>query len=218
MNGKPSECEALCREGRAGAKPGVNVIIIAGMPASGKSTFAARLGRELGYPILEKDAIKEALFDTVGFRSYAEKRRLDTAATSVLLRCAEALLNGGQSMILVNNFCEDRRPQVEALLRRHDCACILVFFGGDGDAFYRRYVERDLVPSRHLGHILQERYPPQPGDALSHTMTREEFADKFEKLGMAAFQIDGAIRLDVDATHPERIHTAELIGRIRKLL
>ena len=44
-----------------------NIIIIAGMPASGKSTAAARVSQALGYPVLEKDAIKEELFDTIGF-------------------------------------------------------------------------------------------------------------------------------------------------------
>ena len=41
----------------------MDLIIIAGMPASGKSTYARKLSRALGYPIIEKDNIKEQLFD-----------------------------------------------------------------------------------------------------------------------------------------------------------
>ena len=35
----------------------MNVIILAGMPATGKSTLAAKLQKKFGYPILEKDFI-----------------------------------------------------------------------------------------------------------------------------------------------------------------
>ena len=41
----------------------MNIIIVAGMPASGKTTFVNKLSKALGYPVLEKDAIKEELFE-----------------------------------------------------------------------------------------------------------------------------------------------------------
>ncbi|MBQ8080749.1 MAG: dephospho-CoA kinase [Clostridia bacterium] len=37
----------------------MKLIILAGMPATGKSTVARRLQEAFGYPILEKDAIKK---------------------------------------------------------------------------------------------------------------------------------------------------------------
>ena len=43
------------------------IILLAGMPASGKSTIAAHLSREFSLPVLEKDAMKEVLFGTLGF-------------------------------------------------------------------------------------------------------------------------------------------------------
>lgn len=194
-----------------------NIIIIAGMPASGKSTAAAKLSQCFGYPILEKDAIKEELFDTIGFTCYAEKRRHDVAATAVLLRCVDALLEGNCSLICVNNFRLEAQQQVQAILQRHDCRCVTVFFGGDADVFYRRYVERDRKHLRHLGHVLQDRFPPREGDCLDYTMTRQEFAEKFEQLGMADFRIPGP-RIDVDATHPERIDMEKLISCIREYI
>jgi len=196
----------------------MNVIIVAGMPASGKTTFVNKLSKALGYPVLEKDAIKEELFDVIGFQNYEQKRLMDVAATAVLLRCTDSLLEGGQSLIVVNNFRSDVAPQVEALLEKHNCGCVFVFFGGTGDVFYERYVQRDLVPQRHLGHILQERYPPLPGDPPTYTMTREEFARKFEQLGMNEFRIGRGVRIDVDATYPEKIDTEGIIGQIRQLL
>lgn len=195
----------------------MKLILIAGMPASGKSTVAQALSEHFGFPILEKDAIKEELFDTVGFTNYAEKRRLDVAATAVLLRCADALMAGGTSFILVNNFRADMQEAVQRLLDRHDCRCATLFFRGDADVFFRRYVARDLAHARHLGHIVQEHYPPLAGDNVDYAMTRAEFAEKFEKLGMDRFTLRGG-RIDVDATYPERIDVPALIREIEEKL
>lgn len=196
----------------------MNIIIVAGMPASGKTTFVNKLSAALGYPVLEKDAIKEELFDVIGFQNYEQKRLMDVAATAVLLRCADSLLAGGQSLIVVNNFRGDAAPKVEAMLEKHNCGCVFVFFGGTGDVFYERYVQRDLVPRRHLGHILQDHYPPLPGEPHTYSMTREEFARKFEHLGMNEFRISRGTRIDVDATYPEKIDTEAVIEQIRGLL
>lgn len=191
----------------------MRLVIIAGMPASGKSTVSEILSKRLGMPIIEKDAIKEELFDTIGFNNYPEKRRLDVASNAVLLRCLDALLKGGTSTIIVNNFRADDNERVKAVIDKYDVKCVTVFFKGDADVFYQRYVERDLKNSRHLGHVLQEHYPPREGDKLQYTMTREEFSEKFEKLGMDRFDI-GGMRIDVDATHPETIDVDELIDKI----
>jgi len=188
----------------------MDLIIIAGMPASGKSTYARKLSRAVGYPVLEKDNIKEELFDTLGFTCYAEKRQHDVAATAVLLRVADDMLTCGQSLILVNNFRDDAKEALEKLIAKHDCRCVILFFGGDGNAFYRRYVERDNAHARHLGHVLQDHFPPRPGDSLDYEMTREEFRQKFEMLGMDKLQVEGGVRIVVDATDPSLINVEEL--------
>lgn len=48
-------------------------ILVAGVPATGKGRMAQELSQRLGLPWLSKDAIKEKLYDTVGFRCRAEK-------------------------------------------------------------------------------------------------------------------------------------------------
>ena len=39
------------------------LVLMAGMPGAGKSTLALALGRELGWPVLDKDTIKVALLE-----------------------------------------------------------------------------------------------------------------------------------------------------------
>ena len=192
----------------------MNIIILAGMPASGKSTVAARLKAAFRLPVLEKDALKEEIFDTMGFDCYAGKRKTDHAANAVLLRCARALLENGQSMILDNNFDTASAERLDNLAREYGAHCITVFFGGDTEAFYSRYVERDRLHLRHLGHVLQEHYPPREGDSLDYTMTREEFDEKFVKRGMTNFRC-GGVRIDLDATDPAKIDIDALTEEIR---
>jgi len=43
-------------------------VLVAGPPGWGKSSPAAPLAREFGLPLLAKDAIKEALMETLGPR------------------------------------------------------------------------------------------------------------------------------------------------------
>ena len=190
------------------------IIVLAGMPASGKSTLAAAVSKQLGLPVVAKDTLKEQLFDVLGFENYQQKRNLDHAANAVLISVAESMIKSGTPVILDNNFDTISAKAFNDLCDNYDCKCVTVMLGGETEAFYRRYVERDRLHLRHLGHILQEHYPPHPGDSLDHEMTREEFDEKFIKRGMTEFKCRGE-RIDIDATHPEKIDVAAVIEQIR---
>lgn len=63
-------------------------ILVAGAPATGKGRMAQELSQRLGLPWLSKDAIKEKLYDTVGFRCRAEKVALGEGALEALYYAA----------------------------------------------------------------------------------------------------------------------------------
>ncbi len=195
----------------------MDLIIIAGMPSAGKTTLARKLSEKFGYPILEKDEMKEMLFDHLGYADRVEKRKLDYASNAILLQTTEKLLQKDVSLIIVNNFRSDAAETVQAMISRCGCKCVNVFLGGDADVFYQRYVERDKLKLRHQGHTFIDRYPPLPGDDVNRSMTRQDFADIFEKQGMAEFKIEGT-RIDVDATYPEKVDTDALIAQIKEAL
>ena len=121
----------------------MTLVLVTGPPASGKTTLAQPLARHLGLPLLGKDPIKEALFDTLGTGDRAWSRRLGAASYAVLLALAGEL----PAAVLDANFYPDHGP---GLLR----ACqrpIEVFCRCPAAEVERRFTRR--APARHPGHV-----------------------------------------------------------------
>lgn len=202
---------ALIHFSKEGCK--VKLIILAGMPATGKSTVARQLQKHFGFPILEKDAIKECLFDTIGFESYAQKRQLDVAANTILLKMLCAMLSADQSVIVDNNFDEESAELLRQMLQQVSVPCVTVFLKGDPAVLYERYVARDSANQRHLGHAMQTHYPPHEGEETAFFMSREGFDQRFvhRKMDCMAW---GGLQITLDATHPETIQIGELVKAV----
>lgn len=180
-------------------------ILVTGFPAAGKSTLAAALGRELGFPVLSKDDMKERLYDAVGFRSRAEKVALGVGAMEILYYCAGRLLAAGQSVILENNFEDSSKEGLLALLEKHPCPVVTVALTGDPRVVYQRFLERDTSPRRHRGHVVNTCYPEPPGPRPPYVpMTLEQFVEGFRARGMDRFDIGGP-RITVDMTDFARV-------------
>jgi hypothetical protein len=63
-------------------------VIVSGLPASGKSTLGAAVATALGLPLLDKDDLLEALFDTLGVGDAGWRNQLSRAADEILKRQA----------------------------------------------------------------------------------------------------------------------------------
>ena len=192
-----------------------NLIIIAGMPATGKTTVSKALQKYFDYPIVEKDLIKEELFDTLGFENYQQKRNLDHASNAALLYILEEELRAGRSLMVVNNFDKKSAERLNGIVRHYNPRCLSIVLHGDEEVLYRRYVDRDNRHLRHLGHIVQDHYPLHDGDSGDYTMTREEFNEKFVKRGMDSVSLPGE-RLDIDATDFTSININSIVDFIKE--
>ena len=193
-------------------------ILVCGLPATGKSTMAAYLSKQLGIPMFSKDAIKERLFDTLGFSSREEKVRLGVAAMEIMYDCAGACLACGQSVVLENNFEDTSREGLAALLTKCPCDVITVQMTGDLRAIYRRFAARDQSPDRHRGHVVNDCYPEKPGSAATHrTMSYEAFAASMLGRGMDRLPWDGPC-LRVDTTYFEKVDREDVLQSVKALM
>ena len=195
----------------------MDLIILSGLPASGKSTVAHVLQGAFPYPILEKDRIKECLFDTLGFQSHEEKRRLDAAAARILLQTAEDILKTGGSVILDNNFDIAAGAALGELQARCQPRSVTILLTADEETLYDRYLARDLAHTRHPGHALSDRYPPLPGDPQVSPLAREGFAQRYLDRGMGQVSWDGPV-LTVDTTDLDALDLGALIEQVRSAL
>lgn len=188
-------------------------ILIAGLPATGKSAFARLLTHELGIPCLSKDMIKESLFDVLGFQSRAEKVQLGEAAYRILLDQAEGLLSCGLSVALENNFEDVSREPLAQMLARTGALPVTVLFDGDISAIHARFLKRDQSPERHRGHVVNTRYPETEPDPYI-PISPDAFAAGMEARGYRRFDIGGP-RLVVDTTQMDLVAWTQILEWIR---
>ena len=192
---------------------GLNLILLAGLPASGKSHFAQFLNGKLGYPVIAKDALKEILFDDVGFHSREEKVKLGIAAMDLMYGQADTLLGLGISVILDNNVENTSLPGVQKLMEKHRPNTVTVRFEGDPKAVYQRFVKRDADPSRHRGHVVNTCYPEAGEPEPYVPMGAEAFEEKFRSRGIMDFYPGGKL-ITVDVTSFENYSEEALYQRL----
>lgn len=137
-------------------------VVVSGLAASGKTSLAGPLAQALAVPLISKDAIKEALFEAVGYGGLARSETISRAADAAMVRIAQDL-DGA----VLDNFW--RAETVDDLLAPLPRPIIEVFCRCDPDVAYERFRAR----VRHPGHADQERDP----DTL-----RTPFSSRAEKL------------------------------------
>ena len=134
--------------------PTRGVFLVTGLPASGKSTFAVALARALGAPLLMKDAVKEALLDTLGATDPAASRRLSDASFAALFALADVQLDAMGSVVLEGNFRPgEHEPALQSLLSRHaPLPCTQVLVRAAEALRQSRLLARATDTARHPGH------------------------------------------------------------------
>ena len=154
------------------------LVLVTGPPAGGKTTLAAPLAEALRLPLISKDVIKEALFDTFGVGDDDWSHRLGEAAYEVMWALGDDL----GAAVYEGPMYQEAKDRVLGLCARP----IEVFCHCDPDEARRRVEER--AAQRHPGH--------------TDTDKPHEVAEKVEEwapLGLGpVLEIDTSGEVDVD--------------------
>lgn len=191
------------------------IIILTGVPASGKTTFSKYLSRELGIPVISKDFIKEILFDDIGFQSREQKVKLGIASMNIMYGIAEESMKLGNTVILENNFENISKQRLNMLVKTYDYEVINIRFEGDISVIYDRFIKRNHSKSRHLGHITNESYPLNEHVNEISTITFKEFEEMIVSRGMIDFNIGGEL-IHVDTTDFSQVNYKEIINKVKE--
>ncbi|MFI9427398.1 AAA family ATPase [Streptomyces achromogenes] len=161
------------------------LVIVSGLPASGKSTLAHRLADQLGWPVIDKDAILETLFDSLGVGDHAWRHRLSRAADGILLTIAA---QAGHA-VLDNWWHHDTAP---GRLRQLDARLIEIHCDCDPALAAERFLRR----TRHPGHLDPRLTPEQVAERVA--TIRATYPGPL-RLGGPLLTIDTSGPLDITA-------------------
>jgi len=128
------------------------LVIVTGAPGTGKTILATRLAREVGLPLLTKDAIKEAMMEVLPVPDREASMQLGAAAFRLLFTLSQSLLDAGIGIVLEGPFAH---PRADAELQElgRGARTVLIHCVAPSDLVFRRYRERHESGQRHPGHF-----------------------------------------------------------------
>ena len=134
------------------------LVLISGMPATGKSTLAALVANALGWPLFTKDRFKELLFDAGGYDlarfDRAQSRMIGAQSIGLLASVAKSLLDARVSVILESNFLPELAAgDLGPVLRSTKVVVRQVYCTVAPELFLARYEARIAANRRHPVHL-----------------------------------------------------------------
>ncbi|HYN89203.1 MAG TPA: AAA family ATPase [Ardenticatenaceae bacterium] len=180
------------------------LVIVSGPPAAGKTVLGRRIAEEFNLPFINKDGIKESLFDTLGYRDREWSKQLGRASSELLWYFVETLLAAGCSLVVESNFDPTFAiPRLLALQARFDFEPLQIQCRASDDVRFERFKARAESGERHPGHV----------DRLNY----DEFTSMPSPSRSYTLEIGGSV-LEVDTTDFHQIEHQGLVCAVRVAL
>lgn len=129
------------------------LVLINGLPGTGKTTLASRLSADLEVPYLGKDSLKEFLFDELGSEDRNHSRVLGKIVSRALYIAAEEYLAANRSLMIESSFfSEFARPEFSQILMNHPAKVLELYCLTDEAIRRERFTQRHESGQRHPGH------------------------------------------------------------------
>lgn len=129
------------------------LILITGLPCTGKTTIARELSKLHELPVFSKDDFKELMFDHLGYSDREQSKAYGKATYPILYHLTDQMMGAKKPFILESNFSReyDSDP-ISKLLNKYNYQVIQIDCHCDGEVLFNRFLERSNSGKRHPGH------------------------------------------------------------------
>lgn len=178
------------------------LIIITGMPGTSKTTLGRALANKYRIPFISKDALKERMFDTLGWDDKAWSLRVSAASHRIMDYVIEEELKANHSIIVESNFKREiDSERFRKMQTTYKCDILQILCWADGETVFERFMGRIGTAERHQGHV----------EEVSPEQIRREFVRANGK--DTPLDVDGKT-IELDTTDLRKIDYESIYGAI----
>ena len=175
------------------------LILILGLPATGKTTISRHIAEHFNLPLLVKDDIKEIMFDGLGWSDREWSQKVGRTAFQLLDYVVEQQLKSGHSIIVETPLRpEYENEKFQKWQADYGFHCIQVLCDADINVLAERFEAR-AKDDRHPGHV-------------DHTHL-EEFKAMLAKGKAEALDVKGGL-IEVDTTDFSKVDERAIFAQI----
>jgi len=129
------------------------LILVLGMPASGKTYLSKEIANKLAIPLISKDDVKEIIFEGLGWSDRDHSKKVGQTSFKIIDYFLEAQLAAGNSIILESPLKpEFENEKFKRWQQKYKFKTIQILCYADGKTLVKRFVERNNSGIRHAGH------------------------------------------------------------------
>lgn len=128
----------------------MQLVLVSGPEATGKTHIAKSIARQMGCDYAGKDAIKEALYDTAAHNTW-NYSWYESEVKNIFFNLVKDYIAQRKSLVIESNFIGTDRDRLMGLLN-DDVEVSEIYCTARGLVSFKRFVQRNESGHRHKGH------------------------------------------------------------------